>query len=164
MTSIPHVGYVGNFPLSEQRSVMANAAENSLLGNDAPHGKPKTLSLGFNRAFDGGAALNPQRKDPTKNREFAKQEKFRQFLQQDLEERERRRKDEKIKERMHPFELSPERASIKKPVQDAQVYEGLNIGEQADIDREERRRRAAETNKKLAGNSFLLIFYQSSSV
>lgn len=126
---------------------MAQAGNNSLPA-------VKTLSLGFNRAYDYQVpGADAYKKDPSKlSIEEKKREKFRQFMEKDLEDRENQKKNAKKLDNVHPFDLSPKKHLLReRPAASSQeVYEGLNIGVNSlDMSKEKKRQIMLERNKRL---------------
>ena len=126
---------------------MAQAGNNSLPA-------VKTLSLGFNRAYDYQVpGADAHKKDPSKlSIEERKREKFREFMEKDLEDRENQKKNAKKLDNVHPFDLSPKKHLLReRPAASSQeVYEGLNIGVNSiDMSKEKKRQIMLERNKRL---------------
>ena len=73
-------------------------------------------------------------------------------MEKDLEDRENQKKNAKKLDNVHPFELAPKKHLLRgRPAASSEeVYEGLNIGVNAqDKTKEEKRRLMEETNQKL---------------
>lgn len=112
--------------------------------------KSKMLSLGFARSDD--SVRDHRRVDFNKlSNEGKKREHFRQFLEDDRLAREKAKKDEKLRELVHPFEISPSKQfPLKVKETDPVTYDGMTIGNYRTTETErEDRKKAAEVYKSV---------------